>query len=92
MNALIIAAYGLYLVMVGFNQNSKQLLDYIERDAGGFFPWAVSIAVLSVAYNNQYAKKVVEPFIVLATVTFILKNFTKLQNEYNKINQSSKGK
>ena len=92
MNALIIAAYGLYLIMVGFNQNSKKLLGYIENDIGGFFPWAVSIAVLAVAYNSEYTKKVVEPFIVLATVTFILKNFTKLQNEYNRINQSSKGK
>lgn len=92
MNALIIAAYGVYLVMVGFNQNSKKLLDYVENDIGGFFPWAVSIAVLTVAYNSKYTKKVVEPFIVLATVTFILKNFTALQSEYNRINLSSKGK
>lgn len=82
MNALILAAYGVYLLLVGFNGNSGKLLDAAKSDSGGFLPWAVSIAVLAVMYNNDYTKKIAEPFIFLLILTFILTNFDNLKSQY----------
>ncbi len=85
MNGLILAAYGVYLLLVGFNGNSGKMLDMSKSDAGGFLPWAVSIAVLATLYNNDYTKKVAEPFIFLLILTFILTNFDNLKSQYAQI-------
>lgn len=68
--------------MVGFNGNSSPLLKQGQADAPGFLPWAVSIAVLAVMYENQYTQKVAQPFIALLIVTFVLKNFDTLKSQF----------
>lgn len=82
MNALIIGLYGVYLLMVGFKGNSKQLLSAAQSDAPGFLPWAVSIAVLAILYNGKYTKDITSPFIGLLILAFILKNFDVLKKEF----------
>lgn len=86
MNALIIGIYGLYLLLVGFNGNSKALLDKGTSDASGFLPWAISIGVLAVMYENDYTKRIAQPFIFLLILTFIVKNFEVLREQFNQLN------
>jgi hypothetical protein len=85
MNALVIGLYGLFIILVGFNGHSKELMAEGSADAPGFLPWAISIAVLAVMYENQYTQKVAQPFIVLLIVTFIVKNFDKLQSQFKQL-------
>lgn len=85
MNGLIVGTLGIYILMTGFKGNSKKLLDYLQADAPGFFPWAVVIAVLAVASENENTAKIAKPFIGLAILTFILSNFDRLRAEYAQI-------
>jgi hypothetical protein len=85
MDALIIGLYGVYLLMVGFHGHSKDLMDAGTADAPGFLPWAVSIAVLAVMYENDYTKKIAQPFIALLIVTFIVKNFDTLKTQFQQL-------
>lgn len=91
MNGLIVGSLGIYLLMVGFNGNAKKLKDYLQADGPGFFPWAVSIAVLAVAYENEQTRKVAQPFIGLVILTFILSNFDRLKAEYVQIRDMALG-
>lgn len=91
MNGLIVGSLGIYLLMVGFNGNAKKLKDYLQADGPGFFPWAVSIAVLAVAYENEQTRKVAQPFIGLVILTFILSNFDRLKADYIQIRDMALG-
>lgn len=84
MNALIIAVYGVYLVLVGVNGNSNNLIAAAKEDAPGFVPWAISIAVLAVINEIPSTKRLAAPFLTLLVLTFFLKNFETLRAEFRK--------
>lgn len=85
MPLLLIAVYGIYILLVGINGNSQELIGKFREDAPGFFPWAVSIAVLAIMADIPSTKKLVAPFVFLLVLTFILQNFETLRSQYNRI-------
>ncbi len=85
MNGLIFGLYGLYAILVAANGNASKLSTTMQSDAKGFLPWAISIAVLSVLYDNENTRPVAKPFIYLAILSFILKNFTQLENQFRRL-------
>ena len=79
MNGFILGLYGVYLLLVGFNGNSAEMVERLRADAPGFLPWAVSIAVLAAMYENENTRQIAKPFIFLLILTFILRNFNTLR-------------
>lgn len=91
MTALIVAALGIYLLMVGVQGNTTQFLTYIEQDAPGFLPWAVSIGVLVVINEIPATQKIAAPFLFLMVLTFVLRNFETLQQQFNELENTASG-
>ena len=87
MAALLIGVYGIYLLMVGFKGNSRALVTDIQSDAPAFLPWAVSIAVLAIMYDNKYTHDVAAPFLGLLIIAYIVKNFERLKTNFAAIQQ-----
>lgn len=87
MNALIIGLYGIFLLLVGVNGNQPALSAEFNKDAPGFLPWAVSIAVLAVANEVPATQKLVGPFFFLLILTFVLRNFETLRTQFNQLSQ-----
>lgn len=85
MNALIIAAYGIYVLLVGIAGNSNALVAEAQSDAPGFVPWAVSIAVLAVINEIPATHKLAAPFLTLLVLTFFLRNFETLREQFRSI-------
>lgn len=85
MNGLILGAYGLYLIVVGFRGNASALMDEAEKDAPAFIPWALSIAALAAMSNYEVTAKIVKPFILLLILNFVLLNFDNLKGEISKL-------
>lgn len=85
MNALLIGIYGIYFVLVGLSGNAPALVQATKQQAGGFLPWAIGIAVLSVAYEYPGTRKMAQPFIILLILSFILSNFDNLKAEFQKL-------
>lgn len=81
----LIGLYGLFLIFVGANGNSKSLKDKITADAKGFAPWLIAILVLRALYSSDTLKPVVKPFIFLALLTFFLKNYGVVVSQINEI-------
>lgn len=89
MNGLIFGLYGLYAILVATNGNANALQKAIQEDSGGFLPWAISIGVLSVLYDNETTRPVAKPFIYLAILTFILKNFDQIKAQFGELYKMS---
>lgn len=85
MNYGLIGLYGLYLIFVGFKGNSKTLLSNLGKDLEGYAAWAIAIVVLKALSESDTLKPVVTPFIALAILTFVLKNYDVLVNQVNDI-------
>jgi len=85
MNLIAIMAYGIYALLVGMNGNSRQLVSEFDKDAGGFLPWAISIGVIAVIWEIPATKKLAAPFLLLAVLTFVLRNFDTLRSQFNKL-------
>ena len=85
MPALIIGLYGIYLLMVGVSGNAKTLQQYASADAAGFLPWAVSLGVIAVLYEIPETKRLAGPFLLLAALAFVLRNFTTLQTQFRQL-------
>lgn len=85
MNALIIGTYGIFFLLVGLAGNAPKFLEMAKEDAGGFLPWAVGVGVLAIAYEYPATRKMAQPFIFLLILSFVLMNFSSLQNEYNRL-------
>lgn len=81
----LVGLYGLYLIFVGYKGNSSQLMQYLAQDGKGFIPWLIAIAVLSALYKSDTLKPVVKPFVFLAVLTFVLKNWPNMANQINTI-------
>jgi hypothetical protein len=82
MPALIIGLYGIYLLMVGVSGNAKALQQLAVADAPGFLPWAVSLGVIAVIYEIPETKRLAGPFLLLAAIAYVLRNFETLQTQF----------
>ncbi len=89
MNILLVV-YGVYFMLVDYRGNGQKLLTQLGLDVKGFFPWIVSIIILSILYNNEKTRPIVRPFIVLAVITFTLTNFPKLKNSMSNLPKTTK--
>lgn len=82
MNAMVIGVYGLYLILVGLKGNAGQLTTNVQNDAPKFLPWIIAIFVLAILHgSSDTGKKITSPFIGLLILTYVLKNFTTLQQQ-----------
>lgn len=81
----LIGLYSLYLIFVGFNGNATAALQEIETDAKGFAPWLLAIVALKALASSDTIAPMVKPFIGLAILTFVLKNFTQLKNQVSEV-------
>ena len=71
----LVGLYALYLIFVGVNGHASDLFDNVEKDAKDFAPWLLAIIILEALYKVDSLKPAIKPFIGLAVLTFVLKNF-----------------
>ncbi len=83
MNYGLIGLYGIYLLFVGANKNAAALKTQISADVKGFMPWAIAIVVLAALMRSDTLRPVVKPFIALAVLAFVLKNYPQLVSQLN---------
>ncbi len=81
----LVGIYAIYLMFVGVKGNASALFSDIGNDAKGFAPWLIAILVLRAAYNSDALRPVVKPFITLAVLTFVLKNYGTVVSQINQI-------
>lgn len=81
----LVGAYAIYFILVGINGNSGKLVALIERDGKNFLPWILAILVLRAMYNVDALRPMVKPFIGLAVLTFVLKNWNNVATQLNQI-------
>lgn len=81
----LVGLYALYLMFVGVNGHASELFTDIEQDAKGFAPWLIAILVLRAMSNSSTLKPVVTPFIGLAVLTFVLKNYGQIIGQVDEI-------
>ena len=81
----LVGLYALYLIFVGANQNALPLKNELQSDVKGFAPWLIAILVLRALYASETIRPVVKPFIYLAILTFVLKNYGVIVGQVNEI-------
>jgi hypothetical protein len=81
----LVGAYALYFILVGIKGNSSKLVALVERDGRGFLPWILAILVLRALYNVESLRPLIKPFIGLACLTFVLKNWDNVVGQLNQI-------
>jgi hypothetical protein len=85
----LVGAYAIYFILVGINGNSSKLVALVERDGKNFLPWILAILVLRALYNVEGLRPLIKPFIGLAILTFVLKNWNNVATQLNQILPSS---
>lgn len=85
MNYGLVGLYGLYLVFVGVNKHAAELKNEIAGDVRGFVPWLLAVVVVMALYRSDTLKPMLRPFIALALVAFVLKNYSKIVSQVNTI-------
>lgn len=81
----LVGAFAIYFVLVGINGNSSKLVTLVERDGRQFLPWILAILVLRALYNVESLRPMVKPFIGLAILTFVLKNWSNVASQLNQL-------
>jgi hypothetical protein len=81
----LIGLYGLYFVLVGIHGNSGKMVAQVQQDGKGFIPWVLAILILRAMYSSDTLRPMVKPFIGLAALTFVLKNYAKVVTQVNQI-------
>jgi hypothetical protein len=81
----LVGAYAIYFILVGIHGNSSKLVTLVERDGKNFLPWILAILVLRAMYNVESLRPMVKPFIGLAILTFVLKNWNNVATQLNQI-------
>lgn len=81
----LVGLYALYLIFVGVNGNAAPLFQQVEKDAKDFAPWLLSIVVLKALYEVPSLQPAVKPFIGLAVLTFVLKNYNTVVGQVDEI-------
>ena len=85
MGALLTGLYGVYFVLVGVHGNSSKLLSLVESEGQGFLVWILAIAILAALYNVKTIQPAVKPFIALAVLVFVIKNWNTVTAQLNDI-------
>ena len=89
MNLIFIAAYGLFILLVGANGNARQLVDEAKQDIPGFLPWAISIGVIAIIWEFKETRKLAAPLLGLAVLNFVLKNWSTLQSQFKSLQKGA---
>ncbi len=81
----LVGLYALYLMFVGVNGHASELFTDIEQDAKGFAPWLLAILILRALSNVDQLKPAIKPFIGLAVLTFVVKNYGLMVSQVDEI-------
>jgi hypothetical protein len=81
----LVGLYALFFIFIGSNGNATKLKDAVSNDAKGFAPWLIAIIILRWMYSSDTLKPIVKPFIFLAVLVFVLKNYGKLVTQLNSV-------
>lgn len=81
----LVGLYAIYFMFVGINGHASTLFKNIEQDAKGFAPWVLAILILRALANVNVLKPAVTPFIGLAVLTFVLRNYGTVVGQINDI-------
>lgn len=81
----LVGLYALFFIFVGSNGNSAKLKDAVAGDSKGFAAWLIAIIIIRWMYSSDTLKPIVKPFIFLAVLVFVLKNYSKLISQLNLI-------
>jgi hypothetical protein len=81
----LVGAYALFFILTGYRGNSSGLMTLVERDGRDFLPWILAVLVLRALYNVESLRPMIKPFIALAALTFVLKNWDKVVSQLNQI-------
>jgi hypothetical protein len=81
----LVGLYAIYFIMVGVRGNASALLTNVENDGRGFLPWLIAIVILRALYSSETLRPLIKPFIALACLTFIVKNYATVSAQLNKL-------
>lgn len=81
----LVGAYAIYFILVGIHGNSSKLVTLVERDGKNFLPWILAILIIRAMYGVEALRPMVKPFIGLAILTFVLKNWNNVAGQLNQI-------
>lgn len=81
----LVGLYALYFVFVGVNGNASEMFAEVEKDAKGFAPWVIALLVLKALNESDTLRPVVKPFIGLAILTFVLRNYGTIISQIDEI-------
>lgn len=81
----LVGLYALFFMFVGINGHASKLFAYIGQDAKGFAPWLIAILILRALYTSDTLRPAVSPFIGLAVLTFVLRNYGTLISQVDDI-------
>ncbi len=85
----LVGAYAIYFILVGVHGNADELVTFVESNGRDFLPWILAIIVLRALYNVDTLRPMVKPFIALAVLVFVLRNWNKVTSQLNQILPSS---
>ena len=85
----LVGLYGLYLIFVGINGNSKALQGELAQDGKPFLIWILAIIILRAMYNVDVLRPMIKPFMGLIVLSFVLKNYGNLTSQINAITGSN---
>ena len=89
MGAMMTAATGIYLTLVGINGKGAQLINSVGEVAGGFIPWVGSLLVLALLYKIPTARDVTKALLALIVITLVLKNEAALSAQFKQLYAST---
>lgn len=81
----LIGLYGVFLIFVGVKGNGSKLMDQLREDGPGFIPWLVALSVMYFLYKNEKTHRVGVMFAWLIGLGFVLKNFSGMKTEFDKM-------
>lgn len=81
----LVGAYAIYFILVGVKGNANALFNSVLQDGKGFLPWILAVIVLRVAYSSETLRPAVKPFIALAILVFVLRNYSTIVEQINGI-------
>lgn len=90
MNGAILGIYATILFGIVGAGNSATLMDYVKRDMGSYFPWLISILVISILTQFESTKKLVMPFVGLLVLNYFLKNWDTIETQFRAFYNSVK--
>lgn len=89
MSSALVGLYGVYFLLVGVHGNSSKLLTLTEENGQDFLVWILAIIVLAALYHVKAIRPAIKPFIALAALVFVLKNWNTVAAQLNDILPSS---